>query len=211
MGNMDILQLNYSDLTDPQQIADWEEANMQLSREVYDRYIVQQLGLNTVVKKRETIKNYTHLFLTINPPPTMSLMDFHNKIESTLQTSKGLKLWIEGYLYVLEQRGENNEEIGKGFHTHILIKLQGHKKKSHIDRELKYQWKNILDVDNYHIFNIKYIDYDEQLRKQKYILTLKSDTSKHLKQQMDIVWRQNNSLKDYYSVDYTIEIEKNVQ
>lgn len=202
---MDILQLNYSDLTDPQQIADWEQANMELSNQVYDRYIVQQLGLNTIVKERKIIKNYSHIFLTINPPPSMVLMDFQKTIEKTLSTTKGLKLWIEGYLYVLEQRGEKEEDNGKGFHTHILIKLNGHKKKSHIDRELKNQWKNILDTDNYHIFNIKYIDQEEQLRKQKYMLGRKAESSKHLKQDMDIIWRQNNSLKNYYFVDYIIE------
>ncbi|WP_445772308.1 hypothetical protein, partial [Rheinheimera sp.] len=126
-------------------------------------------------------------------------------IEKTLQTTKGLKLWIEGYLYVLEQRGENEIEIGKGFHTHILIKLNGHKKKSHIDRELKNQWKNILDTENYHIFNIKYIDNEEQLRKQKYILGTKSEQSKHLKQEYDIIWRERNNLKKYYFLDYIIE------
>lgn len=202
---MDILQLYYSDLTDPQQKSDWEKAQMQLSNQVHDRYIIQQLGLNTIVKERKTIKNYSHIFLTINPPPQMMLMDFQKTIEKTLQTTKGLKLWIEGYLYVLEQRGENEDELGKGFHTHILIKLRDHKKKSHIDRELKNQWKNTLDTDNYHIFNIKYIDQEEQLRKQNYMLGRKSESIKHLKQDMDIIWRQNNQLKKYYFVDYIIE------
>ena len=104
-----------------------------------------------------------------------------------------------------DQGGENIEELGKGFHTHILIELTGHKKRSHIDRELKNLWKKNLDADNYHIFNIKYIDYDEQLRKQKYMLGLKSDTEKHLKQKHDILWRENNSLRKYYFLDYNIE------
>lgn len=206
-----MLQLNYADLTDPQEISDWERAYHELSMRVHDQYIINNLGLNTVVRNRTTIKNYSHLFLTINPPPSMLLMDFQKTIEKTLQTTKGLKLWIEGYLYVLEQRGENDIEIGKGFHTHILIKLRGHKKKSHIDRELKNQWKNILDTENYHIFNIKYIDNEEQLRKQKYILGSKSEESKHLKQKYDIIWRENNSLKKYYFVDYIIEDASQIQ
>lgn len=174
-------------------------------QDLHDTFLIRDLGLNVVVQKRTTIKNYSHLFLTINPPPSMVLMDFQKTIEKTLQTTKGLKLWIEGYLYVLEQRGENEIEIGKGFHTHILIKLNGHKKKSHIDRELKNQWKNILDTENYHIFNIKYIDNEEQLRKQKYILGTKSEQSKHLKQEYDIIWRERNQLKKYYFLDYIIE------
>eukprot|EP00481_Brizalina_sp_1-RS-2013_P003553 TRINITY_DN962_c0_g1_i2.p1 TRINITY_DN962_c0_g1~~TRINITY_DN962_c0_g1_i2.p1 ORF type:complete len:138 (+),score=12.85 TRINITY_DN962_c0_g1_i2:229-642(+) len=124
---------------------------------LYDTFLVRQLGLNTIVEKRKTLKNYTHIFLTINPPPAMNLQDFHNKVNKTIS-----KNWIEGYIYVLEQRGENLEEIGKGFHTHILLKLRGHKRKSEIDREIKNTWKKILDTDNYHILNIKYIDDDEQ-------------------------------------------------
>uniref|UniRef100_UPI0040487A82 hypothetical protein n=1 Tax=Rheinheimera sp. TaxID=1869214 RepID=UPI0040487A82 len=73
-------------------------------QDLHDTFLIRDLGLNVVVQKRTTIKNYSHLFLTINPPPSMVLMDFQKTIEKTLQTTKGLKLWIEGYLYVLEQR-----------------------------------------------------------------------------------------------------------
>ena len=169
---------------------------------LYDTYLVKQLGLNTIIEKRKNIKQYTHIFLTINPPPSMLLEDFHNRVLKTIS-----KNWIEGYIYVLEQRGENLEEIGKGFHTHILLKLRGHKRKSEIDREIKNTWKKILDTDNYHILNIKYIDDDEQKRKQKYMLTLKSEEIKHKKQEYDIIWRGNNNIKKYYYLDYIIETE----
>ena len=203
----EIFTLNYSDLTDPEYKSIWWRKFKELENQVFQNYVVNNNPILSNIQKRENLKNkkYSHLFLTINPPPQMLLMDFHKTIEKTLSTTKGLKLWIEGYLYVLEQRGENETEIGKGFHTHILIKIKDHKKKSEIDRELKNQWKNILDVDNYHIFNIKYIDNDEQKRKQKYILSEKSDTNKHLKQKYDIIWRENNSLKKYYFLDYIIE------
>lgn len=186
---------------------DLDEDYRAMCNKLYDLYLISQLGLNTIVKKRETNKIYSHIFLTINPPPSMLLEEFKKLVEKTLRTSKGQKLWIEGYLYVLEQRGENDIEIGKGFHTHILIKLAGHKKKSEIDRELKNVWKSKLDVDNYHIFNIKYIDEAEQKRKQSYMLCQKAEEHKHLKQHYDIIWRKNNSLEKYYFLDYNIEVE----
>jgi hypothetical protein len=37
------------------------------------------------------------------------------------------------------------------------------------------------------------------------MLGLKSDIEKHLKQKHDILWRDNNSLKKYYYLDYNIE------
>lgn len=152
------------------------------------------------VTERKAIKQYTHIFVTINPPPTLDLKIFINQINKTLS-----KNWIEGYIYVIEQRGENEVEIGKGFHTHILIKLLNHKKQSEINREIKNTWKKILDIDNYHILNIKFIDESEQKRKQGYILGEKSEDIKHQKQKMDIVFRRNNSIQKYYFLNYIIE------
>lgn len=167
---------------------------------LYEKY--QYNSKLEVVTTRKQVKQYTHLFITVNPPPTLKLDIFINTINKTLS-----KNWIDGYVYVLEQRGENEEELGKGFHSHMLIKLTHHKKQSEINREIKNTWKKILDIDNYHILNIKFIDNDEQLRKQKYILGVKSEEIKHLKQKMDIIWRLNNSIKPYYFLDYIIEQE----
>lgn len=153
-----------------------------------------------IVSTRKVVKQYTHLFITINPPPTLKLDIFINTINKTLS-----KNWIEGYIYVIEQRGENEEELGKGFHTHILIKLFQHKKQSEINREIKNTWKKILDIDNYHILNIKFIDDAEQKRKQGYILGEKAEEIKHLKQKMDIIYREKNNLQKYYYLDYIIE------
>lgn len=153
-----------------------------------------------IVSTRKVVKQYTHLFITINPPPTLKLDIFINTINKTLS-----KNWIEGYIYVIEQRGENLEDLGKGFHTHILIKLIQHKKQSEINREIKNTWKKILDIDNYHILNIKFIDDAEQIRKQGYILGEKSEEIKHLKQKMDIEYRLNNNLQKYYFLNYIIE------
>ena len=144
MTEDEIFTLYYHDLTDENHKKIWMKQFEKLEEDVGKNHIIENLGLTTKVKKLQQIKNYTHIFLTINPPPTLSLNDFQKLIKNTLTTSKGSKLWIEGYLYVLEQRGETEEEQGKGFHTHILIKLIGHKKKSHIDRELKNNWKKYI-------------------------------------------------------------------
>lgn len=169
-----------------------------MCEKLYEKY--QYHSKLEIVTTRKVVKQYTHLFITINPPPTLKLEIFINTINKTLS-----KNWIDGYIYVIEQRGENLEELGKGFHTHILIKLTQHKKQSEINREIKNTWKKILDIDNYHILNIKFIDDDEQKRKQGYILGEKAEEIKHLKQKMDIIYRQNNNLKKYYFLNYIIE------
>ena len=71
-------------------------------------------------KQTDLIKEW--YFLTINPAPNINLTDFHKTIEKAVS-----KVWITTYLYVIEQRGENIEELGKGFHTHIILA----KKKKH--------------------------------------------------------------------------------
>lgn len=197
---MSIFDLNYADLTNSADRTAWMIEFKKLEAQLHDDFIIKTLGINTNVNKRNHKKPYTHLFITINPPPSYNLKDFLNTIQKTIK-----KNWIEGYLYVIEQRGENEEELGKGFHTHILIKLIDHKRRSQIDREIKNTWKKILDVDNYHILNIKYIDDDEQKRKQKYMLSLKSEEIKHLKQKYDIIFRQKNNLQKFYFLDYNIE------
>lgn len=174
----------------------------ELQNKLYEKYSYDAKTERVYNKVNVIKKVYSHLFLTINPPPNLDLKDFINRIFKTLS-----KNWIEGYLFVIEQRGENIEEIGKGFHTHILIKLLNNKKQSEINREIKNTWKKILDVDNYHILNLKYIDDAEQKRKQNYILGLKTEEHKHLKQKHDIIYRNNNNLKNYYFLNYIIEEE----
>lgn len=205
MTDEEIFSLFYNDIENADHKIIWLKKFEELNLKCGEDHIIENIGLTTKVSKRDIKNKYTHIFLTINPPPNLSLMDFHLNIQKTLMRGDNLKQWIKGFLYVLEQRGETINEIGKGFHTHILIELGEHKKRSHIDRELKYLWKKILDTDNYHIFNIKYIDYEEQLRKQKYILGQKQESSKHTKQEYDIIWRENNSIEKYYFLDYIVE------
>jgi len=178
--------------------------DLQAYRDICNK-LYEQYNYNSkleIVSTRKVVKQYTHLFITINPPPTLKLDIFINTINKTLS-----KNWIDGYIYVIEQRGENEEDLGKGFHTHVLIKLLTHKKQSEINREIKNTWKKILDIDNYHILNIKYIDDAEQKRKQGYILGTKKDVIKHVKQKMDIIYRQKNNLRKYYFLNYIIEPE----
>lgn len=115
------------------------------------------------------------------------------------------KKWVESYLYVYEQRSETLDELGKGFHFHSLIKKPSNKPPFQIMREFKNTIKKIVDVENHHFFNIKYIDHPEALRKQIYICGQKADENKHKKQEMDIIWRQREKIEQYYNLNYITE------
>lgn len=177
-----------------------EDEYRQITLNLFEKYECISSTIGTIIKSKGVKKEYSHLFITVNPPPTLSLNDFLNQIDKTMT-----KNWIDSYVYVIEQRGENENDIGKGVHTHILLKLTKHKKQSEITREIKNTWKKVLDVDNYHILNIKYIDDLEQKRKQNYILGTKTESVKHLKQAYDIIFRKNNKLQKYYNLHYNIE------
>jgi len=148
------------------------------------------------LKKQEEIKeNSKYIFITINPNAQITLLDFINKVDKMMG-----KKWITNYLYVYEQRGETEAELGKGFHFHCILEKPKGKPYSHMIRELSNSANSVCDTSNFHFFNIKSISEEECQRKIIYITGRKADEAKHLKQQMDIVWRQKHNLLSFYNV-----------
>lgn len=148
-------------------------------------------------KYKEEIKKEWY-FLTVNPAPNKKLPDFLKTINKALS-----KKWISYFIYVIEQRGESEAELGKGFHTHIIFNKGI--KHCKVVKEMANSFKNMCDVSNYHLFNLKNIGDEEKLRKIEYITGQKADTEKHLKQQMDIIYRQKEKLKSYYIIEDAIQ------
>lgn len=139
-------------------------------------------------------------FLTVNPDTSkVSLREFMKTIEKSLS-----KKWINYYIFVIEQRGETEEELGRGFHTHIIFNKGI--KHCKVVKEMSNTFKNMCDVSNYHLFNIKNIGEQEKLRKIEYITGTKSDEQKHLKQKMDIIFRQKENLKSFYILEDASQI-----
>lgn len=136
------------------------------------------------------------LFITINPRPDVTLVDFMkamNKFKS--------KVWIEDYIYVYEQRGTDESQQGKGFHSHILLWKPDNKKSHEVIRETKNTFKNVCSVENPSILNIQNCK-DEDIQKRKnYMLGekgLQNDPSKEAKQKVDVEWRKSVELEPYY-------------
>ena len=136
------------------------------------------------------------LFITVNPRPDVDLETFHKSIRKYVS-----KCWIDNYIYVLEQRGTNETELGKGFHSHLLIYKTDNKKSHEIIRETKNTFKNVCSVDNPSILNIQNCKEADIEKRKNYMLGVKStdhDPSKQEKQRMDIIWRQNKQIEKYY-------------
>lgn len=157
-------------------------------REIMDRY--------AHLKKVEEIQqNSNFIFVTVNPNPQITLLDFINKMNKLMS-----KKWITNYLYVFEQRGENLAEIGKGFHFHLILQKPKTKAYTHIYRELGNSANSVCDSSNFNFFNCKAISNEEKERKIIYLTGRKADSSKWLKQDMDIIFRQKNNLQIHYNV-----------
>ena len=138
------------------------------------------------------VQKSRYLFITINTKDNVPL----NKL---LELMKNLakKVWIKKYLYVIEQRGETIDQLGKGFHSHILIDREG-KKYSQILREFKTTIGDLVDVDNKSCFNIKPCKEEHLKNRQNYMISDKKDEEKRLKQDMDIIFRDKYTIKPYY-------------
>jgi len=146
--------------------------------------------------KQEEIKNKTkYIFLTINPNAQVDFKEFMRVIIKMMS-----KNWITNYLYVIEQRGETLDELGKGFHFHAIIEKPTNKAYQHMVRELSSSANRVCDTSNFHFFNLKNISEEEKERKIVYLTGSKADEAKHKKQELDIVFRKNNNLLSYYNI-----------
>jgi len=171
----------------------WENTHKEIGELFLQHELLRIQRLRELQSKKLDIDKQ-YYFLTVNPKPTIGLRDFIKTVEKALS-----KKWLNYCIYVYEQRGECEAELGKGFHTHIIFKKNlSH---THTLREMKNSFKNMCDTDNYHVYNIKNIGEEEKLRKIQYILDKKADNNKHLKQDMDIIWRQKEKLKSHYIIE----------
>lgn len=148
--------------------------------------------------------NSNYIFLNVNPAPNHSLLYFQQVIEKSLK-----KKFIKSFLYVLEQRGENEKELGKGFHAHMIIEKEETKQYTQAIKEFGRSFSKVCDTSNYHLFNGSKIKEIDISKRRNYILGQKADENKHLKQQMDVIWRQKEFLKSYYG-NYEIGLKKEV-
>lgn len=152
---------------------------------------------NTHLLKEKTAKehNNSHLWITINPMPSVKLIDFKKKIEKLVAR----KIFTE-YLYVYEQRGKTEDDAGKGFHAHILAKRNLNYKPFKTHECIRNTCKSLVKNKKCNkTINIQNIGYDFAEDKREYILGEKTGDGKDQKQQIDIIWREKNNLNKYYN------------
>jgi CRISPR/Cas system endoribonuclease Cas6 (RAMP superfamily) len=139
------------------------------------------------------IKKSDIMFITLAPPENEINND--NFIKKTLEFCEFK--YIKQYLFVIEQRfngtpNEKYKKLGDGSHIHILFD-KGNHKPSDIKRDIKRKFAGYTMI-----MDFSYRHRRDLLKTQGYMVGLKKDHDKQLKQQQDSIWRKKEGYRNYY-------------
>lgn len=134
-----------------------------------------------------------YMFITINPDPSfkLSVKSIYDKLCRLCKSTR-----IFEYLYSIEQRGDTEETMGYGIHTHILIRHRFPKfckLQYHFYNAFKTVVGNIKHIDIRHCKNVSDVRH-----RINYIKGEKKDDAKIEKVLIDRKWRQQWGIEDTY-------------
>lgn len=161
---------------------EYKDGNFKVVQELYNE------------KQRRKELNKPFYFITLNPKQDCEFEPFKDAVGDISCWS-----WVDKCLWVFEQRGSTEEEMGKGFHAHVLISnynIEKGKLKTQIRNKFK---KFCLDIES--CINIQQKKREWLNDKLEYIMGKKLDEGKPEKQEIDTLWREKMNLKQFYSFD----------
>ncbi len=100
----------------------------------------EDLRLKLKEKKAREAKN-NWVFITISPKPAIKFDEFKTICIKFAQRKMFNTSWL-----VFEQRGDNIDEVGKGFHAHIECERNIDYKPSQVVRNTQNTFKHIVDL-----------------------------------------------------------------
>lgn len=154
----------------------------------------QKLKVQTAEKH-----NNNYMWITINPKPSVALGEFRKVITRILT-----KTCFADVLACYEQRAVSKEDLGKGFHVHILVKRNLNYKPIKLKQNIKNSCKKIVgNINADYSINLQTIGTEFAKDKKQYILGEKygKDDEGNLKkdkQSMDDIWRKQEGINAYY-------------
>lgn len=144
--------------------------------------------LRTMIKDQTSKFIY---FVTINPKEE-ELEEFVDRVHVVVKTSS----YIQNCAYCFEQRGKTIDDMGKGYHCHMVFDYRNGNNPSQIRTNLFQRFKKFC-ASKYHIDVRKYTA-DFRADKLKYMAGDKWDTDKSYAVELNKVWRQKEELDDIY-------------
>lgn len=147
--------------------------------------------LSLKAQQREAVKPSRCMFITVNPKGDVDLATFLIQLHKYCSRSM-----FSRTLYCVEQRGTiENNDLGKGFHAHILCCRSNGYPPNKIKKHTYNSFKHLVGSE-------AAIDYGGRYcvvaNRESYITGTKKDPSKHPKQKGDAVWREKHGIEPYY-------------
>lgn len=133
-----------------------------------------------------------HYFITIRPDETkISFPDFYHEIYKLVQR----KCFIN-FKLSFEQKGTNEESMGKGFHVHIIAYMKQPSKKN----VLRDIYSTVKSYTAYNCIDVRKLLTQQDIDNvDKYIVEyISEDDHKIATRDCDILWREKNNLKNIY-------------
>ena len=159
----------------------------------------QQILHNEVMKMEleEKERKKPFWFITISPKPDAVFEQFKSNIEDI-----STFIWCEKCFWTFEQRGTCEEDMGEGFHAHIILDKYNISP-SKLKTIIKNKFEKFVVVDKYIDNKINILEKAREylLDKMEYITGKKIDEDKPQKVEMDKKWREKLGLKLFYSFD----------
>lgn len=171
--------------------------DVKIAKKIQDMLIEE--GIMNKEKNNDKLSDNNYWFITLRPN-IGSFEHFKNVFELTYLPS----LNFHEYIYCYEQKGENIESIGTGFHVHLIIHLNEYIQLKDLVRKSKCQWSKYFgkskgaEVPDAFI-DIKKISCKSQFNNcLNYMKGEKKQEDKLYAVEQDKVWREKNNLKDLY-------------
>lgn len=164
-----------------------KEMRLACELEIAYREVRNEMGLNDKADKGR------HTFLTIRPPNTVSWLVFYEKTQAFIEKWQNKWDWAE---WCYEQKGTNEQNMGCGFHIHILIKTTAtNYYKSHILRDAIRAFPEVAA----HCIQADSIPAPRVEKCRQYIRGNKQTPEKLEAVPYDKIWRASMNLEEIYT------------
>lgn len=164
-----------------------------------EKYLVPMLEEEGAIKPKIKKLDGNFLFITLRPSDEHKerFSEFRHIVEKDYLKRR---MFING-TYCWEQKGENEADLGKGYHIHILALCRAGLMKTQCIKDTKSTFKKFLKGDVPEAFvEVKYVrDTDDYKKIETYMKGFKADEEKQNAVSLDPLFRKSYGLAELYT------------
>lgn len=196
-----------------------------MEKEIWDRYIQNEIPyeeakeqckteflltcklgielMNAFKSLQGNAKINNNYFITIRPDEKkITFQKFYDDIYKLVQRKCFLSFKLS-----FEQKGTDNDSIGKGFHVHIIATM----KQTSPGNVLRDIHSSVKDYTAFNCIDVKKLYTQQDVDNvENYIVEYKSDDDhKIATKEYDHIWREKNNIKNIYENIYDLAVPNN--